>query len=1098
MYDLPKLIHRYEVVERLGRGGMGEVYLARDPILDRNVAIKVLRAGFEDDELRERFAREAKSAARLAHVNIVTIFDVGEHAGMPYIAMEYVRGEALSQIIQRKTDLPLGTKLNYIDELCAGLAHAHRAGIVHRDIKPANLMLSADGTLKILDFGIARLADSSMTEAGMVVGTLNYMSPEQITGQAIDHRSDIFAVGAVFYELMAYQQAFPGRIDTGVLGRIMEGRFTPLSTVASRIDPYLSRVIDKALAKNPDDRYADLTAMREDLARARQRIDPHLLNPDPADESDEKTIVIERALGPPGTPRKGTDRSEIQRRREEELRNSLNAARAAFAEHRFEEASAACERALIIQPENEEALTLIERSREAIERQQFHEWISQAQTAFARGDLIRARDLVSVALSLDAASPDARRLRAAIDKANRRKELDSAIERGRTALGAGDAHGALAAAQEALGLDPADEHAGALKREVDAFVARQRQKAETERRARDIVADARRRFAEGEMADAIALLQAFSPPHAAVTATLQELRAEARVLRQRELDRQVAAALHQARTALANDDVIAAEGAVARARAVAPNHADILDVSRAIDGRRAELAARKAEEEARRLAEQQARVRAEEEARRKEEEARRAEQARRQAEEERQRAESARLLKEEQERRAAEEEKRRQAEEERQRAEAARRLKEEQERRAAEEEKRRQAEEARQRAEAVRLLEEEQERRAAEEVKRRQAEEERQRAEAARRLEEEQERRAAEEEKRRKAEEERQRAEAARRHKEEQERREAEEEKRRQAEEERQRAEAAQRRKAEEARLRAEEARLEAEEAKRKADAEAKRRAAEEKARRAEEERRAKAEQERRRKADEEGRRAEAARKRQEEEEERLRSDQERQRRDAEQEQRQNAEEQDQQTESLSAVTALASPAAPEVADEASEPAALPETQSAGWPSPPTAPAGRVPPPSVEQRRYTSAPGVVAAAALALVALAGVIYWSTRDNDRPIASDTTVAVTSIVTSVPSSTTTIPAGIPTGLLVIDASPWAEIVDIVGDTGQVKLPATHTPLALTVPAGEYRITLRNPTDRSPRTVRARVTTEQPGRAFAEFSTVDVDAYFRRSGS
>src|SRR5687768_294536 len=142
MSDLPKLIHRYEIVDRLGRGGMGELYLGRDPLLDRFVAIKVLRAGFEGDELRERFAREARSAARLAHVNIVTIYDVGDDGGQPYIAMEYVPAQTVLQIIQRKTELPLGTKLQYIDELCAGLAHAHKAGIVHRDIKPANLIIS--------------------------------------------------------------------------------------------------------------------------------------------------------------------------------------------------------------------------------------------------------------------------------------------------------------------------------------------------------------------------------------------------------------------------------------------------------------------------------------------------------------------------------------------------------------------------------------------------------------------------------------------------------------------------------------------------------------------------------------------------------------------------------------------------------------------------------------------------------------------------------------------------------------------------------------------------------------------------------------------
>ena len=1013
MSDLPKLIHRYEFVERLGRGGMGELYLARDPLLDRYVAIKVLRAGIEGDELRERFAREAKSAARLAHVNIVTIFDVGEHNGMPYIAMEYVRGETLSQIIKRKPDLPLGTKLNYIDELCAGLAHAHRAGIVHRDIKPANLMLSADGTLKILDFGIARLGDSSMTEVGMIMGTLNYMSPEQITGQPVDHRSDIFAVGAVSYELLTYEQAFPGGIDSGVLGRIMEVRFKPLNTVASRIDPNLARVIERALARNPNDRYPDLTSMREDLARVRQRMDPRLLDPQGAEENDD-TLAIEAPSGAPRTPRRGTDRSEIRRRREEELSNSLNAAREAFADGRYEEASASCERVLIIQPENEEALNLIEQARAAIERQQLHEWIHRAQTAFDQGDLVRARDLVSFALSLDTASPDAHKLRAAIEKAHHRQELDDALARGRVALASGDAVGAVAAAQEALRLDPNDAQAGALKRDADAVIVKQRKQAEDDRRAREIVPEARRRFAKGEMADAIALLQAFWPPHPAVTDALQELRAEAKVLRERELERerQVLAELQQARAALASDDLIAAAAAVARARGVLPTHQGITAVGRAIDARYTELAAKKkAEEEAWRLADEQARLRAEqqareraaEDARRKEEEARHAEQARRKADEERRQAEEARRRKEEEDRLAAEEEKRRKAEEA-----------------------------ARRQAEQARIEAENEERRRAEEAKRK-----------------------AEAEAKRKADDERRRL--------------AEEEKRQKAEEEQRRKEAEQRRQDEE-RLRKEDERKRREDAQRVKAQEEQRRKAELDQRRKEEEQRRAAEDEQRRKAQEAARKA------------------------AEQEQRRKAEEQRrlQDDEDRDRPTVAA------VSDETISPPTFIPPTSEGRPPPPAPPVGPVPPPAIDSGRPKPAAARVAVAAVAVAALTAVLYWATSGDDRPVADNTTAAVTSVVTSVPPTTTTISAGIPTGLLVVDASPWAEIVEIVGDAGQVTLPAAHTPLAVTVPEGEYRITLRHPRDRSARTLRARVTTGQPARAFAEFSAIDVDAYFRRSGS
>src|SRR5689334_19527390 len=200
---------------------MGYLYLARDPGLDRLVAIKLLKDEYHDDqELRERFIREARSVARLRHENIIIVFDIGESDGRPFMAMEYVAGDTLAQVLRRGSAPPLLKRLIHIEELCAGLAHAHAAGIIHRDIKPANLMLDAEGVLKILDFGIARLADSGMTQGGMMLGTVNYMSPEQISGPTVDHRCDIFASGAVLYEVLALQQAFPGRIDGGVLHRI--------------------------------------------------------------------------------------------------------------------------------------------------------------------------------------------------------------------------------------------------------------------------------------------------------------------------------------------------------------------------------------------------------------------------------------------------------------------------------------------------------------------------------------------------------------------------------------------------------------------------------------------------------------------------------------------------------------------------------------------------------------------------------------------------------------------------------------------------------------------------------------------------------------
>jgi serine/threonine-protein kinase len=190
----PSAIGRYQVLNRIARGGMGTLYLAWDPKLDRHVAIKVLTD--DNDDLRERFSREARSAARLHHPNIVTIFDVGEYDGQPFIAMEYIQGETLATLIKERAPLPTVRRLEIIEQLADGLAFAHRIGIIHRDVKPANIMITRDGAVKILDFGIARIgSSSSMTMTGMLIGTLSYMSPEQGAGRPADNRSDVFAVG---------------------------------------------------------------------------------------------------------------------------------------------------------------------------------------------------------------------------------------------------------------------------------------------------------------------------------------------------------------------------------------------------------------------------------------------------------------------------------------------------------------------------------------------------------------------------------------------------------------------------------------------------------------------------------------------------------------------------------------------------------------------------------------------------------------------------------------------------------------------------------------------------------------------------------------
>src|SRR5262245_16026775 len=244
-------IGNYRLLEKIGQGGMGALYRALDPKIGRHVAIKLIREGGASEEMRERLLREARSAGGLKHGNIVTIFELGEHQGMPFIAMEYIQGETLTQFLTHKPAAPLHRKLQIIDQLCAGLHYAHRMGVVHRDIKPANIMIDTEGTVKILDFGIARMGASGTT-VGMMIGTLNYMAPEQMEGKSVDARADIFSVGAVIYELLTGTQAFTGTMQSQVMYAILHGRPKPMSEIVPGLEPDLIAIVDTCLEKKPE------------------------------------------------------------------------------------------------------------------------------------------------------------------------------------------------------------------------------------------------------------------------------------------------------------------------------------------------------------------------------------------------------------------------------------------------------------------------------------------------------------------------------------------------------------------------------------------------------------------------------------------------------------------------------------------------------------------------------------------------------------------------------------------------------------------------------------------------------------------------------
>src|SRR6187397_368233 len=251
---MPTTISHYRLEEEVGRGGMGVVYRALDTKLGRGVAIKMLPAEMTSDEdRRRRFVQEARSASALNHPNIVTIHEIDEEHGLTFIAIELIEGTPLDQVIAAGP-LSIETALNYARQIAAALEVAHASGIVHRDIKPANIMVTRDGRIKVLDFGLAKLverapADATMsavaTRAGIVMGTAAYMSPEQAEGKPVDARSDVFSFGAVLYEMLAGRRPFTGSSDIGVITAILRDAPPHLRTVRLDVPAVLSAIVDR-------------------------------------------------------------------------------------------------------------------------------------------------------------------------------------------------------------------------------------------------------------------------------------------------------------------------------------------------------------------------------------------------------------------------------------------------------------------------------------------------------------------------------------------------------------------------------------------------------------------------------------------------------------------------------------------------------------------------------------------------------------------------------------------------------------------------------------------------------------------------------------
>jgi len=305
---------RYEVLGELGKGAMGLVYSARDPMLERMVAIKTVNLSMDQDEREEyegRFQQEARAAGSLNHPNIVTIYDVGKSGNLAFMAMELLEGREVRAMLAGGRILPASQAVNIAAQVAEGLSYAHERGVVHRDIKPANIMVVRDGLAKIMDFGIARMRSSDVrTQTGVVLGSPKYMSPEQVQGKRSDHRSDIFSLGVVLYEMLTGKAPFEGENMTAIMFQTINFSPEPPSRVNPALPEILDFIVAKALAKRPDDRYLTARDMASDLRECEKAmrgetnaplIAPRRIESVPDDLA--RTLELESDPGDPDAPR---------------------------------------------------------------------------------------------------------------------------------------------------------------------------------------------------------------------------------------------------------------------------------------------------------------------------------------------------------------------------------------------------------------------------------------------------------------------------------------------------------------------------------------------------------------------------------------------------------------------------------------------------------------------------------------------------------------------------------------------------------------------------------------------------------------------------
>jgi serine/threonine protein kinase len=427
---IPSKIGKYDVLGVIGRGGMGVVYKAIDTRLDRVVAIKMIIGDFAGHpDMLARFFREAQSLGSLQHPNIVTVFDLGDYDGNPYLVMEYLEGEGLDVAMSNHRPLSLIEKLAVVIHVCHGLSYAHARGVIHRDIKPANIMLDSEGGVKIFDFGIAYAGKANLTRTGKVMGTLRYMAPEQFNSKSADFRTDIFSTGVVLYQLLSNHLPFEAENTASTILKIVRDPPPPLSTFLSTYPPEMEQILLRALAKNPDERYRSVDEFVRDLQGLQGQLKEELIR----QEMQDVALFLEQG--------------DVYQAKSSLVRVL-----------KFDKQHSAANRLL---REVEQRIKQDETTRQVRELRQ------RAESAVAGKQFEKALEQVDLALGLDRNDDYLQQLRENIRAvAARFEKLRTALEIAKTAQAEGKLNAAREAAEAALALAPDDTAAQTLHDQI--------------------------------------------------------------------------------------------------------------------------------------------------------------------------------------------------------------------------------------------------------------------------------------------------------------------------------------------------------------------------------------------------------------------------------------------------------------------------------------------------------------------------------------------------------------------------------------------------------------------------------------------------------